>query len=285
MEFADDTTNESDGDAPDGADALDDVAFLTRSANRVRILDALRSSPASRSALADRTDVSRTTLDRIVNEFEDRGWAKRRDDGAYGSTVTGEALMEALDPTLDAVVAVRRLGDAIAWLPRDEHPIGLEHFSDARVRQPESDDPVETGQYFADLVREIDSLTVLSEWVPPEVLSRTIHAQIMAGDLDGEFLSTGRVFERIASVPSRLERWEEMLSGGASTWIVDGSVPCNLFVFDETVLIKASGPGAREESYGVPIESTNPRVREWALDVVDSYRQDATRVDPETFFG
>jgi hypothetical protein len=55
-------------------------------------------------------------------------------------------------------------------------------------------------------------------------------------------------------------------------------------VFDDTVLIKASGPGAREASYGVPIESTNPRVREWALDIVEGYRADATRVDPKILF-
>jgi predicted transcriptional regulator len=264
-------------------DALDDVAFLARSANRVRILGRLAAAPSTRRALADDTGVSRTTLDRIVNEFEDREWVERRDDGTYAATPTGAGLVDAFEPTLDAAVALRRLGDAVAWLPRDEHPIGLEHFSDARVWQPESDDPVETGRYFADLVREVDSLTVLSEWVPPEVLARAINDEIVTGDLDGEFLATTRVFERIAEVPSRLERWEEMLSAGASSWLVD-DVPCNLFVFDDTVLIKASGPGAREASYGVPIESTNPRVREWALDIVEGYRADATRVDPKILF-
>lgn len=265
--------------------AIEDLAYLVRSTNRVRILDALAEEPTTRRALAEATGSSRTTLDRIVNEFEDRGWAERLADGRYAATPTGRALSETVGSTVDAVVAVRRLDDAVDWLPRDELDVDLAHFSDARVRRPESDDPVETGRYFADLVRDVQSLTVLSEWVPPEVLARAMHEEVLAGDLDGDFVVTKDVFERIIAEPRRLERWEEMLSASASSWLVDGSIPCNLFVFDDTVLLKASGPDAREESYGVPIESTNPRVREWALELVDRYRQDATRIDPETVFG
>lgn len=265
--------------------AIEDLAYLVRSTNRVRILDALAEEPTTRRALADETGSSRTTLDRIVNEFEDRGWAERLADGRYAATTTGRALSETVGSTVDAVVAIRRLGDAVDWLPRDELHVDLAHFSDAHVRRPENDDPAETGRYFAELVQDVDSLTVLSEWVPPEVLARPIHAEVVAGDLDAEFVATTDVFERIVAEPRRVDRWREMLSTNASSWLVDGAVPCNLFVFDDTVLVKASGPDAREQSYGVPIESTNPRVREWALELIDSYRQDATPVDPDAVFG
>jgi predicted transcriptional regulator len=263
------------------ADAIEDVAYLVRSGNRVRILDALAEDPATRRDLTDATGASRTTLDRIVNEFEDRGWARRTADGRYAATATGRALSETVASTIDAAVGIRRLGDAIDWLPRDELDVDLAHFSDARVRRPESDDPMETGRYFADLVGEVGELTVLSEWVPPEVLARAMHGEVVGGDLDADFVVANEAFERLVADPTRLDRWREMLSATASSWVVQGSVPCNLFVFDDTVLVKASGPNAREESYGVPIESTNPRVREWALELVDRYRQAGTRVDPE----
>ncbi|WP_227131173.1 helix-turn-helix transcriptional regulator [Halorubellus salinus] len=263
-------------------DALADVAFLARSANRVRILVALAEAPASRRALADDTGVSRTTLDRIVNEFEDRHWVERRDDGTYATTATGAALVDAFEPALDAAVALRRLGDAVDWLPRDEHPIDLAHFRDAHVRQPEGGDPVETGRYFAGLARAADEMWVMSEWAPPEALARPMHDEIVGGDLDATFVVTRDVAAQVFAAPERVQRWREMLSTNAETWVVDGPIPCNLYVFDETVLVKASGPDAVSESYGVPIESTNPRVREWALDLFERYRAAATPIEADT---
>lgn len=266
---------------PVPTDALDTVAYLARSPNRVRILDALADAPATRRALTDATGASRTTLDRIVNEFEDRGWAERDPDGRYVATATGRALVDALDPALDAVTAIHHLGDAVAWLPRDELDIGLEHFSDARLRRPENDDPVETGRYFADLIREADEFRVMSEWAPPEALAGPMHEEIVAGDLDATFVVTSEVSARVFEDPGQRERWREMLSTNAESWLVDGQVPCNLFVFDDTVLLKSSGPDAVQESYGVPIESTNPRVREWALELFEQYREDGARVTPD----
>lgn len=60
-------------------------------------------------------------------------------------------------------------------------------------------------------------------------------------------------------------------------------IPCNLFILGETVLIKESGPGPIDESYGVPIVSENETVRSWALELISRYRADATRVDAEAF--
>ncbi|MFC6953288.1 hypothetical protein [Halorubellus litoreus] len=266
-------------------DALEDVSFLARSANRVRILAAVTDAAASRRTLADDTGVSRTTLDRIVNEFEDRGWVHRRDDGTYAATATGAGLVDAFEPALDAAVALRRLGDAVDWLPRDEHPIDLAHFRDAHVREPEGGDPVETGRYFADLAREADELRVMSEWAPPESLARPMRDEVVAGDLDATFVVTGDIAEQVFAAPERAARWREMLSTNATSWVVDGSIPCNLYVFDDRVLLKRSGPDAVSESYGVPIETTNPRVHEWALELFESYREDATAVDPDALAG
>jgi hypothetical protein len=62
-------------------EALEDIAYLCRSANRVTILDALTEGPYSRRELANQTDASRTTLDRIVNELEERRWVERTTEG------------------------------------------------------------------------------------------------------------------------------------------------------------------------------------------------------------
>lgn len=59
---------------------LDDVEYLARSANRVRVLETLAKGPHDRTDLQEKTGAARATLGRILGEFEERGWIRR--DGA-----------------------------------------------------------------------------------------------------------------------------------------------------------------------------------------------------------
>ena len=264
-------------------DALDDVAYLTRSPNRVRILDALARGRYTRRELAEVTESSRTTLDRIVNELEERGWAHRTTDGTYAATATGTHLMEEVRPFLDSVEAIRNLGDAVAWLPADELSIGLHHFSDASVLRPEQGDPMETVDYFVDLIRDTADFRVLTHFAPPVPLARTMRDRIVAGELTAEYVLTDALVEYLRERPERRERWRDILEGGADVFRVHRPLPCNLWTFDRTVLIKKSGPGADEASYGVPVHSENEAVRSWAGELIDLCRTDGTPVDVETF--
>lgn len=264
-------------------EALEDVAYLSRSANRVRILDVLTTGPYSRRELAELTETSRTTLDRIVNELEERGWAERTTDGDYVGTPAGTHLMGQVRPFIDSVEAIRRLDEAVAWLPADELSIGLHHFSDAVVLRPEQDDPMETIDYFVDLLGEITGLRVLTHLAPPTPLARTMRDRIAAGQLTAEYVLTDDLIGYLRGRPERRERWREIVEGGADVFQVRSSIPCNLLIFDDVVLIKKSGPGSIEESYGVPIRSENEGVRSWAHDLIDRWRADATRVDAGAF--
>lgn len=73
----------------DGEGALETVAYLARSESRVAVLESVRDGPHTREELLETTDASRVTLDRVLGEFEDRGWAERTDEG-YVPTREGE---------------------------------------------------------------------------------------------------------------------------------------------------------------------------------------------------
>ena len=90
------------------AEALKEVAYLSRSANRVEILQTLTRGSHTRRDLTELTGASRTTLDRIVNELEERGWARRTDDGDYTATPAGDHLMAQLLPFVESVVRFER---------------------------------------------------------------------------------------------------------------------------------------------------------------------------------
>ena len=66
--------------AHDGPEpALEEIEFLARSHNRVRVLDALTDGPLGRYELEDATGVARATLGRILDDFAERGWVTEAD--------------------------------------------------------------------------------------------------------------------------------------------------------------------------------------------------------------
>ena len=259
-------------------EALDAVAYLARSANRVRILEVLSRDACTRGELADRTPASRTTVDRIVNEFEERGWVERGTEGTYEATTQGALLMRRFRPFVESVTALQRLEDALDWLPLEELTIGLEHFSDAVVWEPATD-PAETVEFMGDLVREASRFRVLSDLVPPEPLEDIMIDRLQAGEMALEGVTTDGVLHHVGSRPERAARWRAMREAGAAVVRHEGPLPCNLWVIDDTVLIKQSSPGPVDDSYGVPIVSEDATVLGWANDLIDDWLASGTPTD------
>lgn len=266
-------------------EALEDIAYLSRSANRVVILDALLTGSFSRGELTDQTRVSRTTLDRIVNELEERGWAERTTEGKYTSTAQGTHLMRQFRPFLESVEALQELDEAIDWLPIDELSIGLEHFNDAEVRRPVTDDPVEATDFMTDILEETAEFRVFTHFVPPEPFEETMHDRVASHQLRIDGVTTNEVIEYIGTRPKRADRWITLLEAGAEIYRINDQIPCNIWIFDETVLIKKSGPEPIDESYGVPIVSENETVRTWAHELIDQRMETASRIDIDAFSG
>lgn len=264
-------------------DAIADVAYLSRSSNRIMILDALTSGPHTRRELADGTDASRTTVDRIVNELDERGWAERTTDGDYVATPAGTHLVAQLLPLIDAVTAIRRLGEAVAWLPHDELSIGLHHFKDASVRCPEQGDPIATGEYFVELLRETTEFRVLTNLAAPGPVASALCDRVRTGELNAECVITHDVVQLIHENTDRSARWRDMVAAGADVFAHSGQIPCNLYIFDETILLKKGGPKPIDDAYGVPIRSENDAVVSWGHELIDDYRAAATRLAPERF--
>jgi DNA-binding MarR family transcriptional regulator len=146
------------------------------------VLDALARGAYTRRELDEFTEASRTTLDRIVNELEERGWAERTTDGDYVATPTGRRLVAETKPFVGSVAAIRQLGEAVAWLP-DDLSIGLHHFQDAGVRRPGGSDPIETGDYFVELLQETTTFRVLTNLAAPGPVGRALRDRVLADEM------------------------------------------------------------------------------------------------------
>lgn len=266
-------------DFPD--DVMEDVAYLSRSESRGRILDALASEPRSSGELADATGIARTTVSRIVNEFEERGWAERRNDGNYATTPTGERVVDEFKPFLRSMEAIGNLGDLVAWLPTDEVPIDLHHFADATVNRPDPTNPMSTIADFNSRLDGVSEFRCLVGIAPPIPFERAMRDGVVSDDLYTEHVITDEELDYLLDQPDRLPRWREYVEAGANLYCYDGQVPCNVFVFDDTVIISNS-----KSDYGDPhvgIESDNEAVRSWAHEVIEEHRENARRLDSEVF--
>ena len=262
--------------------ALEDVAYLSRSANRVRILEALAEESHTRRGLMDATGVSRTTLGRILNELAERGWAERTTDGRYAATRTGGHVVAAFAPTLDAMAAVRSLGEAADWLPASVHEVGLDAFRDATVHRPDPNAPLSFARELVDRIGGAADVRTLTYLAPPEhSVAEVLHERIRGDGVSSEFVLAGGLPDYLAEDPDRRTRWRESLEAGAVVYGYDGYIPCNLFVIDGTVLVVNTSP--EDGSPGAFVESDDPRVLEWANDLVASHRTDAERLEAGTF--
>lgn len=262
-------------------EAFADIAYLGRSRNRVEILAEIASRSLSPRELTETTGTARSTLERILTELEERGWAERTSEGEYVGTDAGKFVVQEFTPLVDAMEAIRNLGDTIAWLPRDELSISLAHFSDATVRRPA--DPAEAIDYMTGVLRDTENFRVISHLIPPEPPAEAIHDGVKSGQMTLDYVITEDVIEFLSDHPERRERWIQTIEAGAELWAWKGPIPCNLWIFDDTVWIKKSRPGSIQDSYGVPIITEDETVRSWSHDLIDRYQAAATPVDIEMF--
>lgn len=260
--------------------ALRDVEYLARSANRIRILNALVREPNPPRELVELTGTSQSTLRRILSELEERGWAERTVDGTYAVTPAGEHVVDELAPFIESMETIRNLGDAIAWLPTEELSIGIRHFSDASVRRPEPNDPLAPSAFLTKQLRGTTEFRCLVRLAPPLAFEKEMRDAVCEGRLQTEHVITAGELAYLRDCPERLRRWREYLEAGANVYRYDGEIPCNLLLFDKTVLV---GQAAPKSGGCVFIESEDETVRLWAHDIITTYRADAERLHAEAF--
>lgn len=262
-------------------DAMEDVAYLSRSGSRIRILDALTTDPCTRGELTETTGIARTTVGRIINELEERGWARRTTDGEYETTPTGSYIFSEFTPFVESVRAIRNLGDLTAWLPTDEVPIDLRHFTDATVRRPDPADPMSTISDFNARLDGVSEFQCLVGIAPPVPFERAMVDGVENRGLDTKHVITDEELNYLLEHPDRLTRWRAYLRAGANVYRYDGQIPCNLFVFDDTLIISNSKSDVGETHVG--IESENREILSWAREVIDGYCRDAEALDGTVF--
>lgn len=253
--------------------ALEGIAFLARSENRVRVLRAIAREERTRHELREELAVSRTTLGRVVNEFERRELIRLTDQG-YTTTPAAAEILAKFIPLLETMEGIENLGEAIDWLPPPARSLDFRHFRDADVTTATANNPTEPFDRGLEVIRGADTYRGLTSTAIPRYVTALSEGRFR----DAEGVIAARFIEALHDDPERAEPWYDFAETGA-TWVYDGPVPVNLHIVDGTTLLWL---GEHDEDdldvYGL-LESTNPSVLSWAESLYGEYRADADPLD------
>jgi len=89
--------------------ALEAIQFFANSANSVRVFEALANGVTTSSTLAERTGASRSTIARILDEGESRGWVES-EGSRYELTYMGELMIEEFRTHLETMKGLSNSG-------------------------------------------------------------------------------------------------------------------------------------------------------------------------------
>ena len=258
--------------------AMESIAFIARSENRILVLRTISDEQPERRTLREELPVARTTLARILNEFESRVWIER-DGKAYRTTPVAEAILTKFDPLRATVEGIHALGEAIDWLPPPAKDIEFSQFRDCSITKPTAENPAKPFDRGLELIEGADRYRALVTTAIPSYVKAVRELQV-DGPLDKQGVIEASFLGTLRGNPERAEPWYAFAASD-TTWIYHGQVPVDLHIVDDTVLLwlrKRSGNDL--DVYGL-LESQNTALIEWAEDLFEEYKRDAELLEPE----
>lgn len=256
--------------------ALEDIAFLARSENRVAIFRALADRPRDRRELETETGVSRSTLGRALGDLEERGWIER-DGRTYETTTAGELVLDRFVPLFETMAGLRTLGTAIELLPVEDISLDIRHLADAKVVTATEFQPTKPMDYSLDRQRDANQLCAVVRTIPPVALAAT-HEMVTSGQLDATFVLDSAYVDTLSPAGELQAQWSDMATGPATIRCHEGPIPYVLLAIDETVhLWPCDDEG---DTWGL-LESENDSVLAWAEGTIADYLDEAQSLETE----
>ncbi|WP_226009995.1 helix-turn-helix transcriptional regulator [Halomicrobium salinisoli] len=258
-------------------DVLGDVQFLANSANRIRVLEALRDGPASRRELQEETDVPRSTAARVLDDAEARGWVDSQ-GSQYRITPVGEVAVSEFRAYTETMQGIRHLGSAINRLPEPVLELDFRYLRDADVATPTEGNPTAPFDRGLDCIRSAERYRGLTSNSLPQYMD-VIRDRVVHGQLDFEGVIEANFVEELREDPTRAAPWRDV---GHRMWLYDGAVPINMHIVDETALLWLCNENQDGDDVLLTglVESDHPAVLSWAESLYEEYRSEAEPFDP-----
>ncbi|AFK20119.1 ArsR family transcriptional regulator [Haloferax mediterranei ATCC 33500] len=257
---------------------FDDVQFLARANTRIRAIKLLAKRPYSRDELIEALDISRATLSRLLRQFEDRGWVAK-DGRQYVTTRFGSAIANDISSLVDTVTTTQQTQHLAQYLPFDELGLKIHQLRGAEITEPTSSDPAAPARRVGQILESSNRTRILKHAIDPNA-SRPHYEAVIEGRQRTEVVLT-REAMRTVNQNSETRHWfKEMITNDVPLYQYDGSLPVNLKIVDERVLLTPSDENGLIVAL---IECENKDIFSWATDLFETYCSQATRVGADAF--
>ncbi|WP_096391424.1 helix-turn-helix transcriptional regulator [Halopenitus persicus] len=259
--------------------ALDDVAFLALSENRIALLAGLSDDQAhTRDELMDATDVSRPTLGRILDDLEERAWITQYGQEAQ-ITSLGAWVHDEFTDLLEMMDTARRLRAVEQWLSTDTLAFELKRLTDATVTLPSQNNPLAPMHRASELERTARQSRVLTHALPAPCLNAHWEA-ITTGTQQFEAVVTPNVVATMTDTAHRSQFTDILTADQATVYVCDDPIPDVVGINDGVVYFGV------DDDKGAPlalIETGDETVHTWAAETFESYQEGALLLTPDSF--
>lgn len=251
-------------------DPIDEVEFLTRSENRIAILDTLREDSATRSSLQENLDLDRVTLGRILGEFEDRCWISI-DGDVCSATFLGRIVADEFLAFREFMASTDGLRSLVGAVPVESLGFPAETLLDATTTTACDGDPYAPVRRFMDLLQNSGTLRGYDTSSIAPMYVDDIREEILGG-MTTEIVYLPPVAEQLVS--DYRDAVADAIESGYLVLSVADDLPFGLAIFDDRVAI-----GVYDDETGmltVLVDTDDSTVRAWARASVADARADAT---------
>lgn len=260
-----------------GPSATDAIRFLSNSEHSVRVFERLAEGPATSKELAEQTGASRSTVLRILDRGDSRGWVTS-EGSRYEITGVGRAMVREFVAYRETVEGIQHLGRAFDVLPDSAHELDYRHLRDAEVTFRTEDNPFARFDRGLSLIRDADVCRWVSSAAPLEYVNVVVDCVEQQG-LTVEGVVGADLVETLRDDPERAEPWHAVAD---RVWVYDGPVPVSIELVDETVVLWLTPTRDDRWEGAALLESDHPAVQSWAESLYESYREEAEPLDPTT---
>lgn len=256
--------------------ALDELAFLANSRNRVEVLETLADAPRTRYDLLDRIESSRVTLGRILREFENRRWIVRRGQ-EYQLTPLGDWIYDEFTDVVEELKAEHRLRKAVRWLPSELVTFDIRCLRDAEAILLDGADTTKLERRILEFHRSGEWVRGFGHGGSPRAVKNHWELAMHKGTRI-EMVLTPDTFYALRNDPSSVQRIRELVELEHVHYFVCEDIPLTAGIVDGTVGITLM------DERGIPqagLASDNETVHEWAVDLFETYREKADPFEPD----
>lgn len=256
--------------------ALDDIAFLANSENRVAILETFVEAPRTRDELRDHVDASRVTVTRILRELEARNWIENSGQ-EYAVTPLGDWICNEFTRLADEVEAEQRLRQVLQWVPSDLFTFDVRYLRDAETVLLEGSDPTAVLRRFVGLHNDSERAVGYTCCVAPPLIEKHWELTVNGNTLVEQVL-TPKALNTVLNHSTAEQQLYEMLDETNAHYFVYEDIPISVGIVDGTVAINLTDEERVQRGVLITEDET---VHKWAVDLFETYRDKARPVDPD----